>query len=51
LRTSIDCAGRLAAQARTGQARKVLMTICDRFAPECDTADLRTARALLAHWA
>lgn len=51
LRTTIDCARRRAAQAHTRQARTLLASVCNRFAPGCDTADLRTARGLLALWA
>jgi len=48
LRGTIDRARRLAMQGQTDLARTSLASVVDCFAAESDTADLRTARDLLA---
>jgi len=50
LRTSIDLAKRSAAQGRPEQARELLRPVCDQFAAGAVSADLQTARRLLASW-
>jgi predicted ATPase/DNA-binding winged helix-turn-helix (wHTH) protein len=50
LRTSIDLAERLAAQGAPKRAKALLKPVFDQFAEGADTADLRTARTLLAAW-
>jgi predicted ATPase len=50
LRTSIDLATRLAAQGRPQRARALLQPVVGQFAEGSKTADLRTAKNLLATW-
>ena len=50
LRTSIDLARRLADRGEPERARALLGPVCDRFANGAKTADLRTAKSLLAVW-
>lgn len=50
LRTSIDLARRLAVKGRPERARPLLQAVFDRFAQGARTADLETARTLLAAW-
>jgi predicted ATPase len=51
LRTSIDLAKWAAAQGKPERARALLQPVFNRFADGDRTADLRTAKALLAGWA
>lgn len=50
LRTSIDLAARLAAQGRPDRARALLEPVFAQFSEGSKSADLRTAKQLLAMW-
>jgi tetratricopeptide (TPR) repeat protein len=50
LRTSIDLAARLAAQGRPDRARALLEPVFGQFSEGSRSADLRTAKQLLAMW-
>ncbi len=50
LRTSIDLARHAAAEANPERAKTLLQPVVERFADGAGTADLMTARSLLAAW-